>query len=901
MSGSYPARAWTLCCILLAACGGGSSSSTPSSPPPKAFRWDVALATAGPSCVKPNTPLRLSVSVYDKSGAPLANPSYQVASDVLGALEADGSGGYTVRGEGSVRITATYAGPVESNATIAPVAFDLVRDGTAPQIAGLQPARGAMLVSAGDIRVQGQVTDAYSPVQSVTVNGAEQLASAAGLAYGIDTTPAGRWGLNVVEITATDSCGNSAYQVQSYLRGEQFRPAATSANPAARVPKGQFLKLTQEAVDDQDRADLDDAATLVERFLQRNLSTLLQQSTRNAVVTTGSSCPGLNYTVTIPSPGASVVQPRVRSLTLQAGNMRQDVSIDTVTVPLRITAEVVGLLCNTAPPITVNATFSAAVRSISTTAISVDGNGKLAVTMPSPTVTVTQVQVSATGVAVIDNLISSVLGTISGVVGDAIGSQIRNVVPLVLAQFLNTPLTAGATIANGAFDLTLNAVAGMDGITIQPAAMTQSAFTQVYPSAAGTPFPAQGAIMRQTSAPDLASSPGPLTYAVDDNLINQGLWTLWYGGAMEIPDLAGLPGVKLRISGQLPPVLMPGAQAGEAAFGLGALKATLDLNLGDPNTIPPLTGAVHVEANVSLLLEGSIRYDGIAGQLLLDHQPGSGTSYVQFESVTDGVNPITDAAALDAVKQYTRELMSRLAEQLADGTLVSAMLPPLHLAFAQPVAGGTIDALAIDIKAVTRTADHVVFDMALRAEEPPNSQLDGFLTVNHPWTRDDLIAAGVANRLLDDLSYRDEPAHNAAASPTITVADYRHTTRPQCEAAGTSNGKPICLTNYKFPLAYGWYCGGGRPLVGFLANPALDPVDYCCRLHDQNLFAPTLAALSPKNACGFAMCLRMATASPADITQRLPDVEHARQQMYNKAALLCSGMQPALPPPEIVP
>ena len=50
------------------------------------------------------------------------------------------------------------------------------------------------------------------------------------------------------------------------------------------------------------------------------------------------------------------------------------------------------------------------------------------------------------------------------------------------------------------------------------------------------------------------------------------------------------------------------------------------------------------------------------------------------------------------------------------------------------------------------------------------------------------------------------------------------------------------------------------------------------------------------------MCLSKATGFPADITERLPDVERARRQMYNKATILCGvEVQPELPAPEIVP
>lgn len=147
----------------------------------------------------------------------------------------------------------------------------------------------------------------------------------------------------------------------------------------------------------------------------------------------------------------------------------------------------------------------------------------------------------------------------------------------------------------------------------------------------------------------------------------------------------------------------------------------------------------------------------------------------------------------------------------------------------------------------------------------------------------------------------EDPDTTKVAARSTTVLDYHRSARRDCELAGNSDeGHPICLPQWRFPLNYGYYCGKDRPVRGFLGNPILDPLDYCCRLHDQNLFADPVRAVH--NACGFVMCVSQAEGFPADITERLPDVERARRQMYNKATILCGvEVQPELPAPEIVP
>jgi hypothetical protein len=111
----------------------------------------------------------------------------------------------------------------------------------------------------------------------------------------------------------------------------------------------------------------------------------------------------------------------------------------------------------------------------------------------------------------------------------------------------------------------------------------------------------------------------------------------------------------------------------------------------------------------------------------------------------------------------------------------------------------------------------------------------------------------------------------------------------------------ICLPQWRLPLSYGWYCGAGRPIdpsVAFKSNPVLDPVDYCCVLHDQQVWyespdaAPDLAEVlegQQRNACGAAMCFGQVAFSQPDVASFLPQVEHARRKMYEMSMLLCQA------------
>ena len=66
-------------------------------------------------------------------------------------------------------------------------------------------------------------------------------------------------------------------------------------------------------------------------------------------------------------------------------------------------------------------------------------------------------------------------------------------------------------------------------------------------------------------------------------------------------------------------------------------------------------------------------------------------------------------------------------------------------------------------------------------------------------------------------------------------------------------------------------------------------MDYCCYVHDLNVWGPS--AFSPMNACGAVMCLYYATEYPTGAVQAFPEVENARQCIYDWAKKLCKGNQ----------
>lgn len=161
------------------------------------------------------------------------------------------------------------------------------------------------------------------------------------------------------------------------------------------------------------------------------------------------------------------------------------------------------------------------------------------------------------------------------------------------------------------------------------------------------------------------------------------------------------------------------------------------------------------------------------------------------------------------------------------------------------------------------------------------------LTFNNHWTTQDL----------DDLNISHSLTYQGA--PFTTWKNDYDKKLAECTAYSGQqiNGDTVCLPSKDAIfdcsagsiLEYGYYCGAGRPADGFWDKEPLDGVDYCCRMHDRNVWGPS--PTSPMNACGAVMCLYYATEYPAGAVQGFPEVENARQCIYDWAKKLCGVIQ----------
>lgn len=854
-----------------------------------AASWDVSLGEppSGSACFHPGEALSLNVTVRDRSGNALPNSAITVSEGSTGLLERDGSG-WSIVGEGISELVVEYTGQTDSDSTIAPVTLVLRSDITPPEIVVNSPMRAAILVSDVDVPIEGEVSEAVGTLASVTVNGVEQSLAPESAAWPVNAVPPGRWGLNTVQIVASDDCGNTARHSQSYLRSDRYLPPATADNPDSRVPNGQGLRLGQEAIDDQDRSDFDDLGTLVERYLALNLNSELASETAGLELfrQDGPICGDWLTRVVVGAPGASTTAARVDGIVLRQDSLGHHVRMSGVRVPIVVHLRTYGVLCNVLTQQSLNASVLFDVDMLADTT-STASNGTVEMHTGSLALEIANPSVTLTGNTTVDSLLSSLLEQFASDISDKIEAKVAGYLPKLDEEFLNPLLVQTLHLTGEGYGYDVNLLARIDNQSIAADALTQSAFTQLFPSTAVPPGVDEGAIVRPIATAGFDSSVEPLTWAINDNTINSGLWALWYGGSFVFEDALGLPGVRLNVIPRLPPVLMPGRTGDESVLGIGDLMIALTLDLGE-GIIPGVEGTVAFEAFISQSLSGTLGHsDTRRNRLQLDVNPDLTETLIDIVSVTLEGAPIEDPDQAAAIQAYAEALSDQATQLLLNDSLLAVGFPPLRIDLSDVLDDGTVTGIELSLQQVRDLPDGILLDFRLVAEGETPPRNTEWLSMNHRWTDDDMLQQGVP--INNRVAYPESDGEEGHPYRT-SVGEYLGRLA-ECDSAGHSGNEAICLPSWEEPWDYGWYCGGGRPVeqpeVEFAENPILDPVDFCCRLHDRNLFDHELNAFSPLNACGIAMCLHKARASAADIFDLMPNVERARINMYNRAAILC--------------
>ncbi len=645
-----------------------------------------------------------------------------------GVLGTTGTGfRFTV--DGTYQVTVSLLGEVDPQNTIEPVQFNIRVDATPPVFAITSPIRGQTLqvgtMADQAITVTGSVQDEASSITALVIDGVEQPVSGDGLEETFNTTHDSRWGLSVVSGHAEDACGNVAYVTVPFLRSPSYYAAATSANPAAVVPSALAAQVSQSLVDDGDRSDLDDLASVGQYILSdyafNGMLVPGAELSSNEPRDDCTGFPGPTFASTghlalrHPNAGRLVnIDPFVDNLSFVGGGVDFAVRVDNFDFPLQVDVEVIQ--CALGAPTIDEFTVDAWVGFDHLAAAGVVGanlvDGRVAASVESIDFVVDGLYIDMDcGMMdwACDTIVDLIIGAAEDMVEREVESAIAEMVPPLLTDILadvsidttvalpapiNTQLGVAAHLSNLAFcgpsvGLPMPSVCHADNTV--PGSTLLGLSSQVYPLSRGPGIPAiaRGAIRASVGpTPTFDSAATSFGVAVNEDALNQALWAVWYGGALDIPDVAAaLPlvpeGVDISVYAGLPPVLMPGRNGNLFEIGLGDLQVegSVDINalLGNPDAPPQF---VSLSMTLSLVAGAAVSadHDVNAVRISLDPEP---QIFVEIHQIDDYT--------------YGQLLGERLAETLSEaltGLLGEALsvvqLPSFDLSGTAGLPSGTV-------------------------------------------------------------------------------------------------------------------------------------------------------------------------------------------------------------------
>ncbi|MEE8408215.1 MAG: hypothetical protein V3T05_01295 [Myxococcota bacterium] len=690
------------------------------------FSWHVDLPDQ--DCFSQIDYLPIDYEVFDFYGNRIEDALVDTVIIPSDGVERDAFGALRFTQEGDYDLTVSLVGAVDPRANPAPYAMNVRVDSSAPEFFDVTPERGAMLQVGGnedyDITVAGTVTDRISPIASLEVGGVAIPVSGANRSEAFDATQASRWGLSIVSGRAVDACGNVATLAQAYMRSPSFASPSTYGDPAARIDAGFTVQLNQVIVDDHDRTDIDDLATLVE--------TVLSNYDYDAVVNPGAvlvaspardDCSGCGWGGIWVSSGYTVRRhpdagrrielqgPTINALDIVDGGVNFNVSANNFAFPLRfqVTTRSCSLGCEGDTTIAVSATvgFSSLQASGTLGVTYLNGDAKASLTSLSFNVQGAYLDVSCgilDGVcdAITDEVIDAAVSRLEAGLTDALSTMVPPVLESALRDFhVETSLDLPPPM-----DMTLGVVAGLDWVLFcgpyaglpTPSACPsgnapfaqQALYAQFFPTSRGHDIPsdARGAIVLGSSDPTFSATDYGFGIAVKDDLLNQLLWSLWYGGGLSMPDLTSIlgpdapAGMALSMSATLPPVIMPGRNGSELDIGFGDMYVdfTADLNALTGGTGEPYIMSAGIY--VSMVIGVSLDVDPTTNKIIaiFDVDP-----HLEVAHIDD---PISQYHGL--LSELVGAALRKLMPQLVGDALGAMELPELDLSGVAGLPNGTV-------------------------------------------------------------------------------------------------------------------------------------------------------------------------------------------------------------------
>lgn len=443
----------------------------------------------------------------------------------------------------------------------------------APIITITSPARGTMVTGTNAITITGELNIGGKDVKWLKVNGAAVPVEPNGQ---FKSSVNARWGVNTIVVEMLSRDGVPGYRAQSFIWSTKYLKM-----DGAPIEKAANARLNQAAIDDGDRATLNDLASILERVINAlDVNALLPETLIEGEYKIPPIGPKVKYKVVKTGP----IKIGQRSLTLKPrkGGLLLWAQLKDFEIPIKGTAAKYLNKSATikAPAVTMNVDIGLSIK-----------DGEIVFTIDKADLDVSKVEVIAfTGLFKFLN--GLVTRMIRGTLKSRLESTLKTLLPGPIKAFLAgfkfqqditlPDLLGGKTLKlDSTIDqLTFDAKGANLGLGVALTGSTQPDDAQL-----GTPLRSQWTV--PFSDTDYAFG-----VALSYNLINQVFTAAWQSGtlAQDVtsfiikegePVPLGAKSAKVTIEAKLPPLMFPGTTADIVRISIGDLKLRIDFEQAD--------------------------------------------------------------------------------------------------------------------------------------------------------------------------------------------------------------------------------------------------------------------------------------------------------------------------------
>jgi hypothetical protein len=525
-------------------------------------------------------------------------------------------------------------------------------------------------MDASPVSITGQACHSDDFITGLVVNGETMPVSGGQRCESFELNQESRWGMSVISGRVEAESGPTGYLAQSYLRSPTYFAPAAAPDPDAQVEHALFVQLNQEAIDDGDRQDIDDMATLLGLATGGiDLSSLIDPTT--PIAQTG----GWDIYVT----GLSHDQPAL-SLVAIAGGLHFVYVIGNLNLPLVFDCTCTLCECWFAGGDGTGTVHIGAVDTESDIMLSLATGGSPNAVFVNVVTQISDLDITADQ-WFLDFMLSIVEAFIvDGLVADleAELSQMMAVEAAPLIEDAIASFKCPESVALPGGDISLAVESGLSWLEFAPGYGQLGLQVQVLPPALGHAA-GQGAIQAGGAPPSFAGGPA-VGAGLKDDLLNQFFWAAWQAGTFDLSDMAIGPGVVISTFAHLPPVVMPGQSGNQIEIGIGDLQ--IDATI-DPDLIEgagSLSQPVEAELYVSALATVSLGVDAGTGRLIVVDPTVE--TWVQVTSAEGVPDP-------QAVATPVMELAEALLPFLLGELFAALPFPELDLSGIEGVPPGT--------------------------------------------------------------------------------------------------------------------------------------------------------------------------------------------------------------------